>query len=297
MTKTLEHRVKFLAASQRVARICRVVAHKNKYLASCSVFEDLTHLRAHGSKAGVEDLATVVLSHVDDDYLLLKKPEVEPVIDKAFHFLFTETTTHPDQVAYWMRGTKIQAESRLHVCKVEKFEPPQLSGILSRMCSALGGNAKRGGIIDAYLVGELLLVRGLKHRMLHVPVRAIPSLSGQSRQVIHNFRVDPDGSFLHWPDLDVHLGWNQFLQIVDPNELMKAKQRTAGFNVRYGAAIRAVREAAGIPQSKIPRFTDRQIRRIEQGLQRATPGAISALAQAHGLAANEYMEKLAKTMA
>lgn len=296
MTKTLEHRVKFLAASKRVVDTCRVIAHQNKYLASCSVFEDLTHLRVHASKVDAEDFATVVLSHIDDDYLLLKKPEVEPVIDKAFHFLFTDTTTHPDQVAYWMRGTKIQAESRLHVCKLEKFEAPQLSELLSRMCSALGGNAKRGGIIDAYLVGELLLVRGLKHRMLHVPVKSIQSLSGQPRQVVQNFRVDPDGSFLHWPDLDVHLGWNQFLQVVDPNELWKAKQRTAGFNVRYGAAIRAVREAAGIPQSKIPGFTDRQIRRIEQGLSRATPGAISALAQANGLVPNDYMEKVAKAM-
>ena len=294
-TKTTESRVKFFAASRRVADTCRVVAHQNKYLASCSLFEDLTHLPAHGIKGGVE-FTTVVLSHVDDDYLLLKKPEVEPVIDKAFHFLFTETTTHPDQVAHWMRGTKIQAENRLHVCKVEKFESPQLSELLSRMCSALGSNTKRGGIIDAYLVGDNLYVRGLKHRMLHVPVQAIKSLQAQPRHVIQNFRVDPDGSFLHWPDLDVHMGWNQYLQIVDPSALHTALQKTAGFNVRYGAAIRAVREAAGIPQSKIAGLDERHLRRIEQGKNPATSKAVAALAAAHGLDANVYMERLAKAM-
>ena len=55
---------------------------------------------------------------------------------------------------------------------------------------------------------------------------------------VRNFEIDPDGSFVHWPDIDVHLGWNQLLQAVDPGELRKALQRTEGFNERYGAAIR-----------------------------------------------------------
>jgi len=44
------------------------------------------------------------------------------------------------------------------------------------------------------------------------------------------------------------MGCNQFLQAVDPAELRKAQQRSAGFNERYGAEIRRVREAAGILQ-------------------------------------------------
>ena len=132
--------------------------------------------------------------------------------------------------------------------------------------------------------------------MLHVPVSSIPALSGQPRAVLRNFEIDPDGSFIHWPDLDVHLGWNQFLQAVDPEELRKAQQRTAGFNERYGAAIRKVREEAGISQSKIEGLTERQLRRIEQGECRATTAALAALAKAHGLDVNDYMERLSKAM-
>jgi hypothetical protein len=114
--------------------------------------------------------------------------------------------------------------------------------------------------------------------------------------VLRNFEIDPDGSFIYWPDLDVHLGWDQFLQAVDPEELRKAQQRSEGFNKRYGAAIRKLRAEAGLAQSKVEGLTERQLRRIEQGECRATKGALTALAGAHGLEVNAYMERLAKAM-
>lgn len=154
----------------------------------------------------------------------------------------------------------------------------------------------RGSIIDAYLAEDKIFVRGPRHRMLHVPLGSIHALKGQLRAVLQNFEVDPDGSFIHWPELDVHLGWNQFLQAVDPAELRKSQQRSAEFNVRYGAAIRRVREAAGISQAKVAGLTDRQIRRIEQGICRATTGTLKALAKAHGLDVNAYLDKLASAM-
>jgi hypothetical protein len=195
-----------------------------------------------------------------------------------------------------MRTTRIRSEERLHVLRVEDLKAQQVSELLGRVCAAFRPDGSRGSIIDAYLAGDELLVRGPRHRMLHVPVRSIPALKGQSRDVLRNFKIDPDGSFIHWPDLDAHLGWNQFLQAVDPAELHKAQQRSADFNSRYGAAIRKVREAAGITQSNVEGLTDRQVRRIEQGMCRATAGALAALAKAHGLDVNAYMDKLAKTM-
>jgi Protein of unknown function (DUF2442) len=133
-------------------------------------------------------------------------------------------------------------------------------------------------------------------RMLHVPVSSVPALRDQSSAVLRNFEIDPDGSFIYWPELDVHLGWKQFLQAVDPTALWRAQQRSAVFNKRYGAAIRRVREAAGILQSKVEGLTERQLRRIEQGECRATTAAITALAKAHSLDANAYMERLTKAV-
>jgi hypothetical protein len=73
--------------------------------------------------------------------------------------------------------------------------------------------------------------------------------------------MDPDGSIIYWPDIDFHLGWNQFLQAVDTAGLLKAQQRSEDFNRRYGAAIRKLRDDAGIPQAKVEGITERQLRR------------------------------------
>jgi hypothetical protein len=289
-------RVCFLATSARVARAYRHAAKRNENLAHLASLHDLGHITAARQALRHGQDIKVVLSHADDDHLVLTDARVEPVVSGAFHLLFTEPTTHPDQVAQWMRATNIRSENRLHVIKVEDMEAPQVSQLLGRVCFALGRDGSRGSIIDAYFAGDSLFVRGPKHRMLHVPVSSVPALKGQAPATLRNFEIDPDGSFLHWPELDVHLGWNQLLQAVDPAELRKALGRSEGFNKRYGAAIRKVREAAGILQSKVEGLNERQLRRIEQGECRATHAAITALAKAHDLEANAYMEQVASAM-
>jgi hypothetical protein len=289
--RTKGHTVVFYAASPRLARAYRSAVRHNPTLARLAQLHELGHAGKIARRAGRRE--RVVLSHVDEDQLALTDERLEPVVSEAFHLLFTEPLTHPDQVAQWMRTTNIRSENRLHVVRVDDLEAPQVSELLGRVCFALGRNGSRGSIIDAYLAGDSLLVRGPKHRMLHVPVSSIRALSGQPRVALRNFVIDPDGSFVHWPELDVHLGWNQFLQAVDPEELRKAQQRTEGYNRRYGAAIRKVREEAGLPQSKVEGLTERQLRRIEQGECRATRTALATLAQAHGLHTDSYLERLA----
>jgi hypothetical protein len=297
-TKTLTRRVvEFYATSPRIAHAYRSAAKRNKGLARYAAMHELWHATVSNELVKqVGRVQIVVLSHADEDHPVLTDVRVEPVLSGAFHLLFTEPTTHPDQVAQWMRMTKIRSEHRLYVVKVDDLEAPQVSQLLGRVCFALGPDCARGNIIDAYLAGDSLFVRGPKHRMLHVPASSVPVLRGQPRNVLRNFEIDPDGSFIYWPDLDVHLGWNQFLQAVDTEEFRKAQQRSEGFNKRYGAAIRKLREEAGLSQSKVGGLTERQLRRIEQGECRATSGALTALARTHGLEVNAYMERLAKAM-
>lgn len=238
-------------------------------------------------------LQMVMLSHADEDNRVLTDVSFHPLVAEAFHLLFTERDTHPDQVARWMRETNIRSENRLQVVRVDNLlEGQQLSELLVRVCCAFPPAYGRGAIVDAYLVRGTLFVRGPEHQMLHVPVTSIRALREMSPVVLRNFRVDPDGSFIHWPDVDVHLGWNQFLQAVDPAEFRKANQKSDDFNRRYGAAIRKTREDAGITQAGVHGLTDRQLRRIEQGECRATANALRHLATAHGLGLNEYMDKL-----
>ena len=44
--------------------------------------------------------------------------------------LITEPTTHPDQVAQWMRRTNIRAENRLHIVRMESLEDQRMSELL-----------------------------------------------------------------------------------------------------------------------------------------------------------------------
>lgn len=295
IAKTAESRVRFFAATAKMAMACGILASQNKRLASSPTFEELSRLPRSRRRARNNDVV-VVLSHVDDECAPLTDRRADPILANAFFVLFTEATTHPEQVAGWMRSTRIQSEDRLHVVKLDKFEPSRIAEIVRRYRNALGNDDRRGGIIDAFLVGDTLFVRGRTSRMLRVPVSAIDGREGQPRRRIENFQIDPDGSFLYWPELDAHLGWNQFLQIVDPAARRKAQQRSSEFNICYGAAIRKLREQAAIPQSKIPGLTDRQLRRIEQGECRATTKSLAALAKAHGLTLDDYLDRLAKAM-
>jgi hypothetical protein len=295
--------VEFFATSARLAHAYRHAAKHNNVLTRFAEMHEIGHLAAaheapHAAlqKALKRAGDVVVLSHADEEHVVPADANIEALLSGAFYLLFTEPTTHPDQIVQWTRRAKIRSENRLHVVKVEDLETPNVSHLLSRICFALAGNGKRGSIIDAYPVGDSLLIRGPKHRMLHVPMKAIPSLRNVPRVVQRNFEIDPDGSFLYWPDIDVHLGWNQFLQAVEPDEFRKAQQRSAEFNQRYGAAIRKLREEAGMPQSKISGLTERQVRRIEQGESRATSTALAAIAKAHGLDRNVYLDRVAKAM-
>jgi hypothetical protein len=60
--------------------------------------------------------------------------------------------------------------------------------------------------------------------------------------------------------------------------------------------VRKVREEAGLKLSDISGISEKQLRRIESGECRLTSNAIGALSQAHKLAANEYMKKLAEKL-
>ena len=111
-----------------------------------------------------------------------------------------------------------------------------------------------------------------------------------------HFEIDEDGRFLFWPHADAHLGWEQFTQIVDPPAAFAAKQSSTEFNKRYGAAIRAAREASNLKQTDIEGIFNRDLRRIEQGEQAASKSALESLSNAHRLTLDAYLTTLSGRM-
>lgn len=178
----------------------------------------------------------------------------------------------------------------------EKQWDDLIRSFLGRLTAALESKESDGRILDARLEDGTLHVVSADFRRLEVPIFKIESLAKANEQSLRNFEVDEDGSYIYWPNLDVHLGWDQLQQVVDPVAFQKAKRKSREFNERYGAAIRKVREQKGIALSQVPEISEKQLRRIERGECRLTSNAAEKLAEAHGVNPNEYLQAVAAAL-
>jgi hypothetical protein len=167
---------------------------------------------------------------------------------------------------------------------------------LGRLTAGLESNESDGRIFDAHLENGFLHVVSVDFRRLEIPIAKIVELAEAEADKAKDFEIDDDGSYLYWPSLDIHLGWEQLEQIVDPLAALKAKKKSHGFNQRYGAAIRKVREEKGLPVTAIPELSVKQLRRIETGDCRLTSNAAQKLAAAHNMNPNEYLQAIATAL-
>jgi hypothetical protein len=151
-------------------------------------------------------------------------------------------------------------------------------------------------IFDAWWEDDVLVVLSPRFHRLHAPLKKLVPLKRASREDLDRFEIDEEGAYIYWPSLDVHLGWEQFLQATDEKAYLRARQQSGEFNRRYGAAIRALRERTGLLQTDIKGLTSRQIGRIERGECRATLSALTKLAQAHRTDLTSYLDELASLM-
>lgn len=168
--------------------------------------------------------------------------------------------------------------------------------ILERLFVTLESNEEQDRIFDATIEKDTLQVVSPKFVRLEIPICKIPQFKTAKPAEVQNFEIDEDGSFVYWPDLDVHLGWRQLQQLINPQAALKASQKNEEFNKRYGKAVQKLREAADLNRSDIPGLSEKQLGRIEKGDCRLTTNAIEALAKAHKMDPNEYMKKLAQTL-
>ena len=206
-----------------------------------------------------------------------------------------------DTLASRLTSLQIRSANRFYVADVVWGTPGTgksacVGTFLQRLASVVTAKDSSDRVFDAKIEGDILRVVSPDFRRLEVPVSRIPNLESANRATLEDFKIDSDGSYIFWPKLDVHLGWEQLEQIVNPESALKARQKAHVFNVRYGNAIRRVREEAGIAYLDITGISEKQLRRIEKGDSRLTTNAAEALAAAHKLSPNEYLNKVAKAL-
>lgn len=148
------------------------------------------------------------------------------------------------------------------------------------------------GIVDAYLfAGDLVLLLGdLSKRSF--PIERIPALTELDRDALGEFEIDDDGSFLYWAAVDLHLGVSQLLQAVDPASLADIEIRRFPASLAIGQLIAEMREQHGLRQRDVPGLSERQVRRIEQGVSRLTSDAASKFAALFGLGMDAFLARL-----
>jgi hypothetical protein len=206
------------------------------------------------------------------------------------HFLFSEMNLNSDIVRIFFRLQE-RHNNKVHLMPSESSQ--EQKKVLERLGNALASPSNVETILDAWWEGDNFVVMSSRFETLKVPLEKLTCFPVKKAEITKNFEIDPDGDYIYWPDLDVHLGWEQFLQITNPQAKLKAQQKSLDFNKRYGEAIKKLRVKKGLNQSDIEGLDQRQIRRIEKGECRATYTAIEKLAKAHGVSTSEYMAQLA----
>jgi hypothetical protein len=214
-------------------------------------------------------------------------------LEKQYLF-FVSSSTPVMAVPERVTRLKIRRPERIHVRQTEGEAVEE--SLIQRLLQSFAAGSPKESILDAWWENDVFVALSPSFKRLHVPIAKLPALREKPQQALQDFQINNDGSFVFWPQLDVHLGWEQLTQAVDNDAYMKARQKSDEFNRKYGLAIKTIREEAGLHQTQIEGLTDRQIRRIELGECRATHAALAKLAQAHGITTSQYMSKIASAM-
>ncbi len=298
-----ESRVSGRLARPREKGAVRIVATNSKYGELCrgSIRRIPSRSRSNLSLLAFEDwkdvkvpqtvepsTTTIFVSRLAD--IVAEAGRKAREAGRTRHLLFSEGMPI-ESLASRLPQLDIRDAHRIHVAREE--DPESISEILYRLMSAMAESRDVPTILDAWVEGDELVLLSPRFERFPVPLKKLEKYIGRAKRRVKEFEIDEDGGFLFWPHADVHLGWEQMMQIVDPTTALAAQKKTEEFNRRYGAAIRSLREESGLKQAAIEGLTERHLRRIEQGKQSVTSSALKALANAHGMRIEEYMKELA----
>jgi DNA-binding transcriptional regulator YiaG len=152
--------------------------------------------------------------------------------------------------------------------------------------------AEKELIANATVIDEKLFVISCEPQTIEIPFDSIKSLARIPRKQRSDFSISDDGSYIHWPDADIHLDLSAIRSVVDPNWRDECAARTAAHNRMFGRRVAALRRSTGLRQTDVAGLSERQIRRIEGG-EAPTADALRLLAAAHGLDLATYLDAVA----
>ena len=176
-------------------------------------------------------------------------------------------------------------DRRLQVCR----DPT----VVKRLVIALTRPAPWEGILDAYVLDDSLVVVLGDMSVRVFPIDRLPRVRSFEPAVVGRFVIDSAGSYLHWPDRDVHLGPSQMLQAVDPMYLSDVEIRRYEME-NVSQVLLDMRGDRRLKQAEIPGLSARHVRRLEKEAARLTVDAATKFASAFGMTLSAFLDELSE---
>lgn len=280
----------------------RVVAHKSvrKLLSDvarqCELLDGLKLLSAEELTEPQASTAPVVFVSFLDDLDAQSTHQLRRAKAPRKRYMLLQRDLPIEAVAEKLALLDVRSPRRVHIARTDN--DARTRRVLERLLVSVSqGDPTDTRILDAWCEDDSLVVLDVAFERLRVgldQLRIVRPLRKLSNKRIRKFEIQRDGAHLLWPEVDVHLGWDQLARLADPTR--HVSRQPDAFDARYGAAIRRVREDHGLTQSQIADLTPRHLRRIEHGKQRITHAAIQSLAAAHGMSLADYLATIADAL-
>jgi hypothetical protein len=176
-------------------------------------------------------------------------------------------------------------DQRLQVCRDE--------GVVKRLVIALSRGAPWEGVLDAYVLDGALVVLLGDMSVREFPVQRLPKLRQMGPEDLARFEIDSAGSFLYWPEPDIHLGPSQLLQAVDPMYLADIEIKRYEME-KISLVLFDMRTERSFKQTEIEGLSDRHVRRLENEEIRLTVDAAEKLARSFGMGLPEFLDEVSE---
>ncbi len=150
-------------------------------------------------------------------------------------------------------------------------------------------------IADAQVVGEEFFVMACDHNLFRVGFAEMSALESIPSQQRSSFTISSEGSYIHWPEVDVHIDLDAIRYLKDETWRKKKDREQLMYDLRFGEAVAALRKQYGVKQADIRGLSERHVRRIEKG-ERTKIDTLAILARSHGLPLKEYLDEIAEML-
>lgn len=135
----------------------------------------------------------------------------------------------------------------------------------SRVLRAWAIEGENDFIADAAVIGSRLVVRDCAFKEYSIGFDTFPALRRIPEEARGTFVIEDDGLLLFWPNADVHLGLEDIRFDTDDKARRGARASRIRSRTSLGAAIKRLREEAGLRQAQIDGVSERHVRRVESG--------------------------------